>query len=386
MTISGQIIRWIADGAGALAGVGCLYLLAAGAAVLRYRGAGDRPPAAFERAATILVPLCGDEPGLAERLVRLRNLDHAAPVQVICGGRDADDPAIGRVEEANAAAGLRPIELRVDPRLHGRNLKISNLINMFADARHDAIVMIDSDIEVGPHYVADVLQELLPPDVGAVTCLYHGVAAEPGLPSRLAAAGINLHFLPDVVFGLALGIARPCLGATIAISREDLARIGGLEACADQLWDDHAIGRLVRTSGRRVAVGTFAPAHVCSEKSMRTLLSRQLRAARTIRGINPAGQAGAVITHPFPLALLALLLSWTWWAAALCLIAAACRAMLERCVHWRFGAPATPPALIPLADLLAAAIYVASFLSATVEWRGQRYRVNANGDLTPVAN
>lgn len=392
MTVSVQIARWIAEGAGTLAGIGCLYLLAASVAVLRYRpkrGAewpGGTPSPENERPATILVPLCGDEPGLAERLLRLRNLDHPAPVQIVCGVRDAADPAIGRVHEANGAAGVRPIELVVDPRLHGRNLKISNLINMFAKARNDAIIMIDSDIEVGPHYAGDVMRDLGQPDVGAVTCLYHGVAADAGLASELAAAGINLHFLPNVVFGLALGIAHPCLGATIAISRENLAGIGGLEACADQLWDDHVIGRLVRNSGRKVAVGAFAPAHVCAENSARKLFARQLRAARTIRGINPAGHAGAVITHPFALALIALLLSWTWWALSLCATAIACRAIVDRCVHRRFGAPETPPALIPLGDLLAAAVYVASFLSATVEWRGQRYRVNAKGDLIPVTN
>ena len=45
------------------------------------------------------------------------------------------------------------VELVVDPRTHGVNRKVSNLINIMPRARHDTLVLSDSDIVVGPNYL-----------------------------------------------------------------------------------------------------------------------------------------------------------------------------------------------------------------------------------------
>jgi ceramide glucosyltransferase len=255
---------------------------------------------------------------------------------------------------------------------------------MLAHARHDTIVMVDSDMEVAPDHLMKVVAKLSVRGTGAVTCLYQGVG-EGGLPATLAAMGINLHFLPNVVVGLTTGMAAPCFGATIAITREELKRIGGLKAFADHLWDDYAIGQAVRARGLKVAVCAFAPKHVCTETSIRSLFANQLRAARTIRGIDPAGHAGAVLTHPFPLALISVIATNAWWTWSLLVAAYSCRLVVARCVERRFGVPRTSYALVPVRDLLSFAIYIASYWSDTVEWRGETYRVDADGGLTPTA-
>ncbi|HET7411360.1 MAG TPA: bacteriohopanetetrol glucosamine biosynthesis glycosyltransferase HpnI [Pararhizobium sp.] len=386
MTSPAAIIGGVAYVSGGLAAVGCLYVLAASLFALRFRrleqgGKGSETWPAV----TVMVPLCGDEPGLSERLRRLRRQAYPGPVEVVCGVRDATDPAVAAARSVAAEEAGWPLDLHIDPRLYGRNLKISNLINTLEHARHDVLVMVDSDMELPPDYLARIIDELEKPGVGAVTCLYHGVARG-GLAARLSAMGINLHFLPNAVFGLRMRMTHPCFGATIALSRDQLERIGGLRAFADQLWDDYAIGRAVRTTGKQVAVGAAVPAHICTETSLRRLFAGQLRAARTIRGIDPAGHVGAVITHPLPFALFALCLTGAWWAAALTGAALACRIVLGTCVSRRFGAPRPPLALVPLRDLLSFAIYVASFFGATVEWRGQRYRVGDNGTLISTAN
>src|SRR5262245_66467931 len=107
-------------------------------------------------------------------------------------------------------------------------------------ARIDVIGLSDSDIEVGPTYLADVIAELQRPGVGAVTCLYHGIAGE-GIWSRLSAMSINTYFLSNVVVGRSLGLAQPCFGATIALRRETLDEIGSFDAFADCLADDFAM-------------------------------------------------------------------------------------------------------------------------------------------------
>src|SRR5262249_35354575 len=138
-----------------------------------------------------------------------------------------------------------PIRLHIDARQHGFNRKVSNLINILPLARFETLVMCDSDVEVAPGYLAEIVATLEQPNVGAATFLYHGVAAD-SIPARLAALAINTQFLPQVITALRLHLAQPCLGPTIAIRRRVLEEIGGLHAFTDVLAEDHAIGQAVR--------------------------------------------------------------------------------------------------------------------------------------------
>jgi hopanoid biosynthesis associated glycosyl transferase protein HpnI len=186
---------------------------------------------------------------------------------------------------------MRDLELIIDATLHGANRKVSNLINMTPPIRHDIVILADSDIRVAPDYLARVIAALQQPGVGAVTCLYHGVAVS-GPWSRLGALFINAHFLPSVVLGLASGLAQPCFGSTIALKRSTLDAIGGFAAFADRLDDDYAIGAAVRERGNVVAIPPFTVAHLCNEASLTELWRHELRWARTIRNIAPLGHAG----------------------------------------------------------------------------------------------
>ena len=174
-------------------------------------------------------------------------------------------------------------------------------------AQSQFLAIIDSDIVVGPNHLSHLASELERPGIGAVTCLYHGVGGG-GLWSSLAALSINVDFLPNVVVALGLGAARPCFGATIALSRRTLEAIGGLRAFADCLHDDYAIGERLRDAGYTVAIPRFSVAHVCRELTARALMQNQLRAARTIRFINPKGYAGSIVAHPVAFAIPATLL------------------------------------------------------------------------------
>ncbi len=187
--------------------------------------------------------------------------------------------------------GRSRIELHVDPRRHGSNRKVSNLINMMPRARHDTIVLSDSDIVVHPGYLRAIAALLASPRVGAVTCLYHGIGGD-GLWSRLSALAINSHFLPQAITGLALKLTKPCFGATIAVERSTLEQIGGFGRFADELADDYAIGMAVRSAGYEVVTAPFLVGHRCFEDSLRQLVRHQIRVARTIKSIDPIGYAG----------------------------------------------------------------------------------------------
>jgi len=358
--------------------VGCILMLCEAGFVLAFRGQDSRGQAA-QPAVTVLKPLHGAEPGLAARLAGFCRQDYGAPVQVLCGTGDASAPAMPVIRAVQHEVPEASIELHADTRQHGTNRKVSNLINMLPRAQHDTLVLSDSDIVVGPDYLRTLNALLSAPGVGAVTCLYHGIGNE-GVWSRLSALSINAHFLPQAILGIGLNVTKPCFGSTIALRRSMLERIGGFRAVADELADDYAMGAAVRAAGYEVATAPFLVGHYCFEASWRQLLRHQIRVARTIKTVDPIGYAGTVLTHPLPLALLGMLSGST--AAVLVAVAAlASRITLSRCVERRFGLLRESLWLIALQDLIAFAVYVASFFGATVHWRGAAYQVAADGTL-----
>jgi ceramide glucosyltransferase len=255
---------------------------------------------------------------------------------------------------------------------------------MLPQARYDVLVFADSDVSVGPNYLRDVVGELQKPGVGLVTCLYRG-QPDPGFWPRLSAMAINCQFLPSVVMGLALSRARPCFGQTIAMRRETLDKIGGFGPFMHHLAEDHAIGEAVRMAGREVAIPPFAISHACVETSASKLVSHELRWSRTIRTIDPVGHLGSALIHPLGFALLAVLLSGAApWALALAGAALIVRLALKlrsdrvlrqsHCDLW----------LLPLWDVLSLGIFLASFLSSRVTWRGFNFKVDGDGMLSPL--
>jgi ceramide glucosyltransferase len=372
-----SVLRWISDLCMLGAMLGCVYTLLASAFVLGFRPREKRPARA-DIPVSILKPLHGDEPGLSLRLASFCQQDYDAPVQIVFGAQNAADPAVAVAKRLQAACpGM--IDLMVNARTHGSNPKVCNLINMMARARYDTLVISDSDIVVDAGYLARVIDKLSAPGVGAVTCLYHGIAG-PGIWARLACMAINTQFLTSVIVALKLKLSRPCFGSTVAIRRDLLNRIGGLAAFADCLADDYAIGEAVRAAGCEVEMPTFSVGHMCCERGVREALAHGLRFARTIKSIDPVGYAGTVITHPFPLALIGTTMGKGDFVFVV-VLALTCRLVLCRCVEHAFGLARHPYLLLPLHDLMSFGVYLGCFCGAAVSWKGHRYRVTAGASL-----
>jgi ceramide glucosyltransferase len=367
----------------ALAGIGCLYAIAAAVAVRRYaRQSAARNGTVV--AVTVLKPLHGAEPGLYANLRSFCAQDYPAHVEVVFGAQNAGDPALAVVRQVISEFPGRSFEIVMNTDTTAVNGKISNLIAMQSAIHNDVIVISDSDIRVGPDYLRTIVETLSEPGVGLVTCLYRG-EADPSVWSRLAAMAIDYHFLPNVLMGLALGLARPCFGSTLALTRRTLQDIGSFAAFADQLADDHAMGAAVRARGMRVALAPVVLAHQCSESSLADLLRHELRWARTIRAIDPAGYAGSVVTHALPLALIAgALRGFDVLGLGAIIGALACRVVLMIQVDHTLGLPSGRWWLAPVRDVLSFAIFVASFFVGVVSWRGQRYIVRRDGTMVEV--
>ncbi len=363
-----------------MASVGCLYLVCAAVVSAIFAGKAISAPTA-PPSVSILKPLKGSEPALFRNLTSFCAQAYPAPVQLIFGVQDVNDEAIAVVQRLKASFPDQDLQLVIEPAAHGMNLKISNLINMIPTARHQCIVLSDSDIGVPADYLLRVAAAFEEPGVGGVTCLYHGVAVT-GFWSKLAALAIDAHFLPNVLIGLQSGLAKPCFGSTVALHRSRLAEIGGFEAFSDSLADDYEIGAALRDKGLSIAVPPLLVGHSCGESSLAELWRHELRWARTIRMVEPLGHAGSVVTHPLPFALLAVATGTPVAGSALAILAILCRIVLLH-VTTRSHRLALPPYwLVPIRDLFSFAIFVWSFCGRDITWRGRNYRVRVDGTLS----
>jgi len=337
--------------------------------------ATNRPPV------SVLKPLHGAEPGLAENLRSFADQDYQA-FQLLLGVRDRTDGASPAARALIRDRPLCDIELVVDRRAAGSNLKVANLENMMPAARHDVILLADSDMRVTPDYLAVVTAPLADPATGVVTCLYKGVPTG-GLWSQLAAMHINFGFLPGALAGDALEIGGGCFGATIALRRAVLQRIGGFARLRNELADDHRLGAAVRELGLTSVLSPYIVENRVSEPTFASLWRHELRWARTSRAMAPAGFAGSVITHTVMVTVLA---ASFWGSGAL---AAGC-VSISLLLRWLSAAviaraldlPRTGLWLLPLRDALSFAVFLSSFCGRSVFWRDQLFRVEPGGQMT----
>ncbi len=364
---------------------GCLCALGATwAARLFVRQTGSAAPTTWPDI-SILKPLCGAEAQLSANIETFFRQDYPGAIQFVFGVQDPDDSAIPVVKSLIERYPGLDLHLVVNGSTYGANRKVSNLINMGQIARHPVIVTTDSDVAVGPNYLRTLAAALAQPGVGVVTCLYRGLPSG-GFWSRLSTMAAHDHFLPGAILGLALGLARPCLGSTIALSRETLSRMGGFEAVANQLADDYAIGKAVRQAGLRVVLPPLLVAHSFEEKSLSEVVRHELRWARTIFTVDPAGYIGSGFTHPLPLSLIgAALRGFDPLGLAAVFGALASRLFLKYRLTREFDLPKPDYALLVPRDILSFVVYFASFWSTRVSWRGRDFAVARDGTLvTPV--
>lgn len=371
-------MAWLAVFAGLLACAGMGQALAGWWAVRRFRVAAPPPmPPGRLPGVTVLKPLHGDEALLEPALASICAQDYPR-YQVVFGVHGPADPALAVVQRLQARFTGCEITVVVDATRHGCNGKISNLINMLPAARHDLLVIADSDVHAAPDYLRQVVAALAQPGTGLVTTLYTGLAAAPGLAGSLGASGITHGFLPGALLARDLG-RQDCLGATMALRRETLAAIGGLSVLADHLADDAVLGRKVTALGLAVRLAATVPATTVAETGLGELLRHELRWARTIRALVPWAFLASGLQYKLAWAGLAMLLSGgATWAVVLFLAIWAASAVVARGIDAALvtGARATPAplGLLPLRDVLSLAVLVAAFMGREVRWRGQVLR------------
>ena len=372
--------QWIASLAAVFAALGILQCLAGLFAAYRFAArpaleAAKLPPV------TLLKPLCGHEPLLEESLSSCCAQTYPN-CQIVFGVQDPADPALLVVERLRTKFPDREMSIIVDPKIHGPNRKIGNLINMLPAARHDILVFSDSDLHVAPDYLERLIAALEQPGVGLISTLYLGRPASSGFWQSLGATQISHVFLPGTLLARAFG-RQDCLGNTMVLHRETLERAGGLHGLVDELADDNLLGQRVRALGLKVGLADIVTAATVPESSPAAMWQHEVRWARTIRALAPAEYAASSLQYPIFWASAALLLSDAApWSLALLafswLVRVGSASGIEHALRSRLSGPAIPTSLwlLPLRDFLSIAVIVASFAGSRVVWRGHVFNAS----------
>ena len=383
-------IRWtiLADLAALLAFLGLLQCLVGVLVVRRFaNGRGSVAPANLPPI-TILKPLCGDEPLLEEALASC--FQQAYPdFQIVFGIQDPKDPAIAVVARLRERFPERDVALVIDSTPHGPNRKVANLINMLPSARHDIVVISDSDLHLSPNYLERLVVALEKPGTGLVTSLYIG--APPiahGWAARMGSTQISHGFLPGVLLSRALG-RQDCLGSTAMLRRDTLERTGGLRALVQLLAEDNVLGQRVKGLGLSVGLADTVPTATVPEPNLRALWEHEIRWTSTIRALAPVSLCGSTLQYPLFWSLMAVMLSagasWSFILfAAGWLVRGFATGMIDVALKPLVGRPAVPTPfwMLPLRDLLSVAEIATSFGVSEVVWRG--HKMGTNSDAKPI--
>ncbi len=333
---------------------------------------------------SILKSLKGLDPGMMDAFRSHCRQSYAGEFELLFGVSSLDDPAAAAVKELQAEFPERAIRLVECPQRLGTNGKVSTLAQLWPHARHDFLLINDSDITVSPRYLERVMCRFAPalhdtgkPPVGLVTALYRG-RAHNTFPSRLEALGIAAEFMPGVLLSkLIEGGLHYGLGSTLAVRREALEKAGGLLPLVDHLADDYELGARVAKAGYRVEVSAEVVETAVPAYGWRGFFDHQLRWLRTVRCSRPAGYAGMIFTHGFGWALVNVLASGlspvSLWLLGLSFFLRLAQAMTVGAAVLGDHEVLPNLWLLPLRDAIAMGLWVAGFAGDTIVWRGERF-------------
>jgi ceramide glucosyltransferase len=334
-------------------------------------------------AITLLKPLKGCDEATEDCLRSWLAQDYPAPIQVLFGVASAQDPVCPVVEKLLQEFSKLDAELVVCGPLAGSNLKVSKLMQLESLAKHDVLVVSDADVRVPPDFLANMVPVLVDPRVGLANCFYR-LANPTTLAMQWEAIAINADFWSQVLQSQSLKPLDFALGAVMGTRKGQLQQIGGFAALADCLADDYQLGKRIAGKGFRI---TLCPVVVeCWSEPMnwKAVWKHQLRWARTIRVCQPWPYFFSILSNATLWPLLWLLFSHSTPILVYVAIFWLIRIGTVRNLQQLLTGTRTPlrySLLVPIKDLLQAAIWFLAFLGNRIEWRGESMRLRRDGTL-----
>jgi len=348
---------------------------------------GNPPPRdAFAPPASILKPVRGLDREAYENFASFCQQDYPE-YEILFAVSDADDPTIPIIQKLIHDFPERSIRLLIGAEDLGASSKVCKLCRLVREARYSLFVISDSDVRVEPGYLRDVAAPFRDPQVGAVTTLFRGMQ-DHDFVADLDCVGSSAEFCAGVLVARQLEGVKFTLGATMATTRERLAEIGGFEALVNHHSDDFELGNRIAARGYRVELASEPVWMLFPAQTFREYLQHELRWTIGLRHIQPKGHLGLIFAQGLP---------WSIAAAAVApsaVVAAgylAAYVVLRSLMAWTVGVwglrdPVVRRRLwiVPLRDALAFPIWLASFASNRIRWRGLEFTIE-KGRLVPVA-
>lgn len=352
------------------------YLLATTAALRFFR---NRPPVEkdFAPPVSVLKPVRGLDREAYENYASFCRQEYPE-FEIIFGVTEGTDPAVPVIEKLIGDFPECKIRLLIGAEPLGTGDKVNKLCRMVREAKHEILIISDSDIRVAPGYIHAVAAPFADQKVGAVTCLYRGIT-DGSLVSEMEALGNTSDFDAGVLSAWQLGGVDFALGATMATRKTRLSEIGGFEALVDHFSDDYELGHRIAGLGYRVEVTTFPVFTVFPTQTLAQCFRHQVRWTLTMKHSQPWGHFSLIFTHGLAWVILAAVIAPSWGIAASYLCG---YVVLRGLMAWTVGVWGVHDPilrrkfyLVPLRDAFAFAVWLTSFFKRRIEWRGAEYYI-----------
>jgi ceramide glucosyltransferase len=349
------------------------------------RRANAAAPARFTPPLSILKPIYGLDRETYENYASFCRQDYPEFEILFCVSGD-EDPAVPIIQKLIQDFPARSIRLFVGSEPLGASDKVNKLCRLVREARHEIVIVTDSDVRVAPGYLRAIAASFRDSAVAGVTCLYRGLTDGTFAP-ELEAMGNSADFAAGVLVSWLGGKIDYMLGASMATTKKYLAEIGGFELLADYFCDDYELGNRLAAKGHRVELSAFPVEIVYPRESLRDAFRHQVRWNLSIRYSRPAGHLGLILTQGLPWTILAAILAPSV-AVSLGYVAAylVLRIEMARTVGvWGMQDHALRAKLVwlPFRDAFAFVVWLASFLPQRIHWRSKEFYVREKR-LVPV--
>jgi len=336
---------------------------------------------------SLLKPVHGAEPCLRENIESFFVQDYPAPYEIIFAADEENDAALDIIREVAARHPKISCRILVTGPPQFPNPPASSFTRMAEIASHDILVTSDSDVEVAPDYLSQVVPPMLDPSVGLLTCVYRGKNAG-GFWSATDAIGMSIEMTAGVVTANLLEGMKFGLGPTIVTRKDAVEKIGGYRVTAEYFSNDFVIGNFIEKAGYRVVLSRHIIDHVVPPMTFQRMWDRQVRWAKGTRWSRPKGHFGTGLIFAMPYGVLGLVagaMTGHWPLGISLLLVAVVNRMVESwAIGW--GVVRDPVAfrrawLYPARDLLGFAVWCASYLSKRAVWRDKRYQLVKGGRI-----
>jgi len=335
---------------------------------------------------SILKPVHGLEARLKENIESFFQQDYPG-FEILFAADSEDDAALGVVREICARHPQIRSRIIINGRPPWPNPPAYSFARMTEVAAHDILVTSDSDVEVGPNYLREIVPPMLDPGVGMLTCLYRGKNAG-GFWSGLDAIGMSVEMSAGVVTANLLEGMKFGLGPTIVARKDSVEKIGGYRVLGEYFSNDFVIGNLIEKAGYRVILSCHVIDHVVPPMTFRRMWERQVRWAKGTRWSRPKGHFGTGFVFAMPYGILGFLAATVignvWLGTALLGAAIVNRVVEALAIGWgvvRDPRARRAPWLYPLRDLLGFAVWCASYVGKRAVWRDSRYELVEGGKI-----